>query len=52
MKKRDEYWSADMKAQWNNHFPKGAPKTHENCLRVFGVARPGKTRSDRARRAS
>jgi len=25
------------------------PRTHENCIKILGVARPGKTRQDRAR---
>jgi hypothetical protein len=23
------------------------PKTHENCIKILGVARPGKTKKDR-----
>lgn len=28
----------------------GLPTTHQNCIEKTGVARPGKTRRDRARR--
>lgn len=26
------------------------PRTHENCRKIYGVARPGKTASDRRNR--
>jgi hypothetical protein len=45
------FWTASQKALWSQRFPKGAPTTHENCIAVFGVARPGKTKRDQQRRA-
>ena len=50
MKDLFDFWTDAQKAKWKQHFPKGAPTTHQNCIEVFGVARPGKTRRDRARR--
>jgi hypothetical protein len=31
---------------------KGLPTYHDNCLRLTGIARPGKTARDRARKVS
>ena len=45
------FWTPAMIAKWNKKFPKGAKTTHENCIEVFGVARPGKTARERAKLA-
>lgn len=50
MKVLSDFWTAPMIAKWNKEFPKGAPRTHENCIKVFGVARPGKTAKAKANR--
>ncbi len=44
-----------MVAKWNSHFGgkeagAKAPATHHNCRAVFGIARPGKTASDKGGR--
>lgn len=44
---RKDYMSASQKAAMGN-----LPRTHENCKNKTGVARPGKTAQDKARRGS
>lgn len=56
-KTRRDYWTPAMVAKWNAHFGgeeagKKAPRTHANCMAVFGLARPGKTASDRGGRSA
>lgn len=31
----------------NDFAPMDIPRTHENCINTYGVARPGKTKSDK-----
>jgi hypothetical protein len=45
-KERQKFWTAEQKMKWEQA---GNPlKTHDNCLRILGVARPGKTAQDKA----
>lgn len=49
---RHDYMSSDNKAKWlaaEEQAGKKIPRTAENCIRIFKVARPGKTAQDRAR---
>ncbi len=43
--KRAEFMSAAMRTKMGI-----MPRTHQNCLRLVGVARPGKTAKDKARK--
>jgi hypothetical protein len=45
---RAHYMSSKQKAD----MPAGVARTHEACIRLTGVARPGKTAADRAKRFS
>ena len=48
---RSQYWTADQKAKWASaERQEGCklPRTHENCLLILKIARPGKTASDKA----
>jgi len=45
IKQRAEYMTQAQKDKM-----KDFPRTHDNCLDLVGVARPGKTAQDRARR--
>ena len=42
-----EYMTADQRRKLGN-----LPTTHSNCLKYCGVARPGKTARDKAKRGS
>ena len=47
---RSQFMTADQKAKWlsaERLAGQKLPRTHENCIRVLGVARPGKTAKDR-----
>ncbi len=52
MKEEDRFkgWSHRQKSLWlmiedfANH---EIPKTHENCIKILGIARPGKTNRDK-----
>lgn len=43
--KRQEYMSITQKQKMGI-----MPRTHQNCIRLVGVARPGKTAKDKARK--
>lgn len=48
---RSHYWSTDQKTKWAEaERQEGCklPRTHQNCMRILKVARPGKTAKDRA----
>lgn len=50
-KDRENYMSATQKALWKAREElegRQIPRTHENCLSILGVARPGKTNKDKA----
>ena len=50
--KRSQYMTQDQKAKWAQAERQAGhtlPRTHQNCLKVLGVARPGKTAKDRSR---
>jgi hypothetical protein len=43
---RSQYMTTDQKAKWLSAERQAGcklPRTHENCIRITGVARPGKT---------
>jgi len=47
---RSQFMTADQKAKWlsaERQAGQKLPRTHENCLRILKVARPGKTAKDR-----
>jgi hypothetical protein len=49
---KSHYWSADQKARWAEAERREGcklPRTHQNCLAILKVARPGKTAKDKAR---
>jgi hypothetical protein len=49
---RSHYMTQDQKAKWalaESQAGHKLPRTHENCIRILGVARPGKTAKDRQR---
>lgn len=49
---RSFYWTASQKSKWEAAEEREGVKlarTHENCVRILGVARPGKTASDKNR---
>lgn len=46
VKNRAEYMTAEQKKKMGN-----LPRTHENCIDKTSVARPGKSKQDRARKA-
>ena len=46
---RSHYMTDDQKAKWavaERQAGCKLPRTHENCLKILKVARPGKTASD------
>ena len=50
-KERKEFMSRDQKSRWTAREElegREIPRTHENCLEILGVARPGKTNQDKA----
>jgi hypothetical protein len=49
---RSHYWSSTEVAKWRLAETQAGtklPRTHENCIRILGVARPGKTAKDKER---
>jgi len=47
---RSQYMTDDQKAKWASAERQAGcklPRTHENCLKILKVARPGKTASDK-----
>ena len=51
MKERSHYMTSDQKAKWmvaESQAGQRLPRTHENCLRILNVARPGKTAKDKS----
>lgn len=42
---------AGERANYGKQMPVGMKRTHQNCIDKTGVARPGKTAKDRARRS-
>ena len=49
---RSQFMTADQKARWSfaeRQAGHKLPRTHENCTRILGVARPGKTAKDKGR---
>lgn len=47
---RSQCMTADQKAKWAIAESRAGcklPRTHENCLTILNVARPGKTASDK-----
>ena len=52
-KDRFEYWSHNQKARWlmvEEFAGHEIPRTHQNCMKILGVARPGKTKRDKEKR--
>jgi hypothetical protein len=52
-KDRFEGWSKLQKSKWllvESFANKEIPKTHENCIKIVGVARPGKTNRDKRKK--
>ena len=52
MKSREDFMTDDQKAKWKvAEQQAGGPlaRTHENCLNILKVARPGKTAKDKFR---
>ena len=43
--KRQDYMSHEQRQKMGI-----MPRTHQNCIRLVGVARPGKTAKDKARK--
>ena len=46
---RSQFMTPDQKAKWLSAESLAGcklPRTHENCIRITGVARPGKTAKD------
>ena len=49
---RSQFMTADQKAKWlsaERQAGQKLPRTHKNCIRITGVARPGKTAKDKGR---
>lgn len=44
---RADYMSSTQKEKMGNF-----PRTHQNCIKLTGVARPGKTAKDKANKGS
>lgn len=45
-------WSSRQKSMWlmvESFTHQEIPKTHQNCIKIIGVARPGKTNRDKNR---
>ena len=52
-KTRADYMTEDQQSRWSafeKRMGRKMPRTHQNCIEVFGVGRPGKTKKDRAGR--
>ena len=50
MKQRSHFMTNDQKAKWLSAERQAGcklPRTHENCIRILRVARPGKTAKDK-----
>ena len=48
--KRHDYMTSDQKARWafaERQAGHKLPRTHQNCIRILGVARPGKTKQQK-----
>ncbi len=45
-KELSDFWTAEQKMKWDQ--AGNPPKTHENCIKILGAARPGKTKKDKA----
>jgi len=46
-------WSSRQKSMWlmvESFANTEIPKTHENCMKILKVARPGKTNRDKSRK--
>lgn len=51
MKNRADFMTKDQKAKWRVAEQQAGgflPRTHENCLTILKVARPGKTEKDKS----
>jgi len=51
---RSQYWTSTQIAKWRlaeAHAGCKLPRTHQNCIRILDVARPGKTAKDKGRGA-
>ena len=51
---RSQFMTSDQIAKWRLAEAQAGhklPRTHENCLRILKVARPGKTAKDRQKGA-
>ena len=49
---RSQFMTTDQIAKWRLAESQAGcklPRTHENCIRITGVARPGKTAKDKGR---
>ena len=49
---RSQYWTSTQIAKWRlaeAHADCKLPRTHQNCIRILGVARPGKTAKDKSK---
>lgn len=49
---KSQYWSPTQVAKWRLAETQAGcklPTTHQNCTRILGVARPGKTAKDKER---
>ncbi len=47
---RSQFMSREQQAKWGfaeRQVGQTLPRTHQNCIRITGVARPGKTAKDR-----
>jgi hypothetical protein len=50
--KRHDYMTQDQKARWafaERQAGRKLPRTHQNCIRILKVARPGKTKQQKGR---
>ena len=50
--KRHDYMTSDQKARWafaERQAGHKLPRTHQNCIRILKVARPGKTKQQKGR---
>lgn len=53
-KDRFKGWSKRQKSMWlmvESFANQEIPKTHENCIKILGVARPGKTWRDKNKKS-
>ncbi len=49
---RSQFMTNDQRAKWSFAERQAGcklPRTHENCTRILGVGRPGKTAKDKGR---